>query len=871
MPHSIELDTVFESNLDPLRFSFNDNVPQKAPVQKTFSDVDERFVTVTGGLRRQALSPVQSEHDLNNRSQTSLHNPNPKLATVRQRSYDTHAKDASLDTAVTSDAASIRAESRFHDAASIKGDVKESSTSKTLSQDDVFREFYRREQRGHVIRPVHRVSTDGRDADDSEDSDADMRSILTASTSRSRSYRGGAGGVFMDARSDRNGYTVNGPSRNPNGAQIRKRSDTAGKESDRSLPSYLNEPYQGFQSPVSMDTRSMASHRLYRDDQPVFTPASFFKSVRNEAADAMSVTSSKMSSYPEHFPDLSLVKPGQPTSFTLPDSHVRRDFEFSTKKLMNVGVFEQLLQDPMGRFRFQQYLEGTGDVAGLQKLAVINDTHAMRDNIERTRAIALAIHRAYLSPSAEAASHFDQEKREMALNSLRVLMNVASPFDMICSQAINELYRKQFSAFIRVKIAENAKVRLSSVIGGEDRGDLGEVFCVTNPRLPDHPIVLCSDAFCKMTGYTREMIIGRNCRFLQGKETAPESVQKLRDALNAGEPCVELLLNYRRDSTPFWNLLSMIPLRDTAGRVEYYIGAQITVTGCLASKSSLSYLIGASTDRNFGAEEDEFADTLKNASRVSKLTPEVAQIAARQLGIDPSQLSMGEADSAVMRKAGRTAAGQKEDYAVVGPNGAITNGTLSPNPTASLGRRLRDKLWGSKYSHFEHFNQRIGGAESHLSNAPLPIEEHASRFEQVYSNLLLFRRDSKRIIFLSKALLVTLGYPMSSPKHEYASSLLGKDFLSLIDTGDKTSTKHLRDALRVAIDRSVPYTCSVGMALSSKAQKRARRNAATIESRARPDDLGSSAFRDVGIKRGTLHLTPCELRQSRLPLPIKLQ
>jgi PAS domain len=61
----------------------------------------------------------------------------------------------------------------------------------------------------------------------------------------------------------------------------------------------------------------------------------------------------------------------------------------------------------------------------------------------------------------------------------------------------------------------------------------------------DHPIVLVSDGFNAVTGYPRNQIVGRNCRFLQGPGTTQESVQRVRDGLNSGEGCTELLLNYR--------------------------------------------------------------------------------------------------------------------------------------------------------------------------------------------------------------------------------------------------------------------------------------------------------------------------------------
>lgn len=68
----------------------------------------------------------------------------------------------------------------------------------------------------------------------------------------------------------------------------------------------------------------------------------------------------------------------------------------------------------------------------------------------------------------------------------------------------------------------------------------------------DHPIVLASEGFVAVTGYSRSQIIGRNCRFLQGPGTAPESVQRIRDGLNSGEGCTELLLNYRTPSSSYY-------------------------------------------------------------------------------------------------------------------------------------------------------------------------------------------------------------------------------------------------------------------------------------------------------------------------------
>lgn len=118
-----------------------------------------------------------------------------------------------------------------------------------------------------------------------------------------------------------------------------------------------------------------------------------------------------------------------------------------------------------------------------------------------------------------------------------------SSFSSLSKAVLKGMYQSHFKAFIQRKLVEQSQVKLG--LTGPEREGIGEVFCVTNGRLRDNPIVLVSSAFCKMTGYRAEAILGRNCRFLQGPGTSPGSVQRIRQAIIAGEEHTELLLNYR--------------------------------------------------------------------------------------------------------------------------------------------------------------------------------------------------------------------------------------------------------------------------------------------------------------------------------------
>ena len=101
---------------------------------------------------------------------------------------------------------------------------------------------------------------------------------------------------------------------------------------------------------------------------------------------------------------------------------------------------------------------------------------------------------------------------------------------------------------------------------------------ITNPRLEDNPVVFTNDAFCRLAGYTREEIIGRNCRFLQGPQTDPETVAKIREAVRAVKSIEIDIRNHRKDGTPFWNRLLLAPVHDAAGDLAYFFASQVDVT-----------------------------------------------------------------------------------------------------------------------------------------------------------------------------------------------------------------------------------------------------------------------------------------------------
>ncbi|OED33979.1 biphenyl 2,3-dioxygenase [Planococcus maritimus] len=99
---------------------------------------------------------------------------------------------------------------------------------------------------------------------------------------------------------------------------------------------------------------------------------------------------------------------------------------------------------------------------------------------------------------------------------------------------------------------------------------------VTDPEKEDNPIIYANHTFTEMTGYGKEEILGRNCRFLQGPDTSAMGVDQIRQAIKNQEKTTVILRNYRKDGTSFWNRLAITPV--LVKEKLYFIGTQTDVT-----------------------------------------------------------------------------------------------------------------------------------------------------------------------------------------------------------------------------------------------------------------------------------------------------
>lgn len=109
---------------------------------------------------------------------------------------------------------------------------------------------------------------------------------------------------------------------------------------------------------------------------------------------------------------------------------------------------------------------------------------------------------------------------------------------------------------------------------------------ITDPNLPDNPIVFANRAFLDLTEYPEDQVIGRNCRFLQGAETSSQTVLEIRTAINEQRAAAVDILNYKASGKPFWNALFMGPIFDESGRILYYFASQMDITRRRLSEQS---------------------------------------------------------------------------------------------------------------------------------------------------------------------------------------------------------------------------------------------------------------------------------------------
>lgn len=126
--------------------------------------------------------------------------------------------------------------------------------------------------------------------------------------------------------------------------------------------------------------------------------------------------------------------------------------------------------------------------------------------------------------------------------------------------------------------------RVEPVLSGIRLSPVASV--VSDPWLPENPIIAANDAFCALTGYGRDEIIGRNCKFLAGAHTEPWLTDRIKDGIARHQPVLVEIMNYKRDRSPFRNAVLVAPMFDGEDRLRYFLGSQVELPAGSAASFS---------------------------------------------------------------------------------------------------------------------------------------------------------------------------------------------------------------------------------------------------------------------------------------------
>ncbi|KAF2794896.1 hypothetical protein K505DRAFT_303150 [Melanomma pulvis-pyrius CBS 109.77] len=240
--------------------------------------------------------------------------------------------------------------------------------------------------------------------------------------------------------------------------------------------------------------------------------------------------------------------------------------EFLAERLFSADHLNLILNDSMHFHHFRSFLNKYRPQS-VPTLVQYLESHKALTAIRYANALAdqMSLHSRQSSRSEAAV--VDVKFENFSRRSIDKLVSDALPA-YITYRMVNVV-----TECLVKEITDNNTPLMRDLVQG-----LAEVYCLTDPSLQDNPIVFASEEFYNTTQYGREYVIGKNCRFLQGPKTSTIAVGRIAESIAKGQEICEILLNYRRDGSPFLNLVMMAPLMDHHGMVRYFIGCQIDIS-----------------------------------------------------------------------------------------------------------------------------------------------------------------------------------------------------------------------------------------------------------------------------------------------------
>ncbi|OHF02562.1 hypothetical protein CORC01_02257 [Colletotrichum orchidophilum] len=260
------------------------------------------------------------------------------------------------------------------------------------------------------------------------------------------------------------------------------------------------------------------------------------------------------------------------------------------------GIFQIVLHNPTTGHQLLKFSEARFCSESVEFLKKVEQYQTVLNDLA---GIMTGIHKEFLSDESSKQINVNGELRKSVRSDMKSLVTKTLPsmetlFTDLQESVEQDVFLDIYPRFVRYQMGLSATRALAT--NRHSFQGLGDCFCLTNPGLADNPIVFASDGFIKVTGYSRPEIIPRNCRFLQGTHTDRVPVRRLKNAIDERKESVELILNYKKNGDPFWNLLYVAPLYNEAGKLAFYIGGQINCSTTIHSNADVMKVLSTSTN-----------------------------------------------------------------------------------------------------------------------------------------------------------------------------------------------------------------------------------------------------------------------------------
>ncbi|RYG65188.1 PAS domain-containing protein [bacterium] len=267
---------------------------------------------------------------------------------------------------------------------------------------------------------------------------------------------------------------------------------------------------------------------------------------------------------------------------------------------------------------------------------------------------------------------------------------------------------------------------------------------ITDATIPDDPIIYANDGFCSLTGYAPAEILGRNCRFLQGPDTDPVAVQEMREAIAQRRSHECILLNYRRDGSPFLNEIIINPVFDGEGKLTSFVGVEHDVTEREQSRQSLEEKVQERT-ADLASSQMEILQRLARAAEfrdddTGRHTQRVAHnsaLIARALGLPETQVELIR-EAAPLHDVGKIAISDlillkpgkltKEEFDAMKTHAAIGAALLSEGKSEVV--QIAERIAGGHHECWDG-----GGYPKGISGEEIPIEARILAVADVFDAL----------------------------------------------------------------------------------------------------------------------------------------